>query len=204
MHQPLPVKRARRTIAPRRAYLAHRAPNPTPVPRKNGCPILAVILSDRSPQRRTRGAEGPAPWNSGEGWDARTLQSALSSRARSPQRPSREICSCLSPCMSARVNRPALSPHAGALFLRIARRTTPSPPHGGGVRLQPHEFPPAHFREKNTRRSRAQTPPEPDRLPRQFFRNHAKGPLPTSRHERSRCGGGRMRVLLNRHLWLPG
>jgi len=41
------------------------------------CPILAVILSDRSPPRRTMGVEGPASWNSGEGLDTANPPSPL-------------------------------------------------------------------------------------------------------------------------------
>jgi|GEM_PF-2917244 len=37
---------------------------------QNGCPNLAVILSDRLPPRRKTGVEGPASCNSGEGWDS--------------------------------------------------------------------------------------------------------------------------------------
>jgi hypothetical protein len=45
------------------------------MPKKHGCPILAVILSDHLPPRRKMGVEGPASWKSGEGWDSTNASS---------------------------------------------------------------------------------------------------------------------------------
>ena len=63
--------------------VAFRLPHP---PQTSGCPILAVILSEDRPSGRMIGVEGPASWNSGEGWDttnasSRALYQGLAGRS---------------------------------------------------------------------------------------------------------------------------